>query len=168
MKIKEESDNSSEDEFKEKYINEIREKVRIMKKSNYRTTNFSLIEYFERYDFIPLNKDFLLDCILYDYKENPGRYVLSKGKEIFKSENSFKRSVKHYMSKNNSFIAGPTKKELSLNLKNTCIYLRSVFKKYTSNSMDVTTPIKRCRNSQNNRRNKDFQKSNEKIRKRRL
>ena len=54
MKIKEESDNSSEDEFKKKYINEIRDKVNIMKKSNYRTTNFSLIEYFVRYDFIPL------------------------------------------------------------------------------------------------------------------
>ena len=161
MKIKEESDNSSEDEFKKNYINEIRDKVNIMKKNDYRTSHFSLIEYFVRYDFIPLNKDFLLDCILIDYKKNPGRYVLAKGKEIFKSEISFMRSVKHYMSKNNSFVTGPTKKELSLNLKNTCIYLRSVFKKYTSNSMDVTTPVKMCRNSQNYKRNKDFQiKSN--------
>ena len=54
MKIKEESDNSSEDEFKKNYINEIRDKVNIMKKSNYRTSHFSLIEYFVRYDFIPL------------------------------------------------------------------------------------------------------------------
>ena len=73
------------------------------------------------------------------------------------------RSVKHYMLKNNSFVTGPTKKELSLNLKNTCIYLRSVFKKYTSNSMDVTTPIKMHRNSQNYRRNKDFQINRNKI-----
>ena len=42
------------------FIKEIREKVNIMKNSEYRTINFSLIEYFVNNNFHPLDKEFLI------------------------------------------------------------------------------------------------------------
>lgn len=131
-----------------KFINEITKRVNVMKQSKYRTTNFSLIEYFVNNDFQPLNKNFLILHLMIDFNADPKRYVLAKKNEMFKSEKSFRQSVLHHIRKNDSFREGPGKDQLSLNFENTCIYLRSVYSKYINNSRNVNTPIKIC--SKNN------------------
>ena len=60
MTLREEDDQTVDDERKEAFIKEIKKKVKAMKKSKFRTTNFSLIEYFVDNDFQPLNKNFLM------------------------------------------------------------------------------------------------------------
>ena len=155
MSLKEEEDFNNENNHDIKVINEIKKKVNIMKKSKYRTTNFSLVEYFVNNNFQPLNKDFLIENLLIDYTKNPKRYILSKKNELFKSRETFKQSITHYIRHNNSFKEGPGKYKLSIDLENTLNYIRSVYDKYVNNSKDVKTPFKICRNSIiNERKNK--------------
>ena len=104
------------------YIQEIKRKISMMRKSKYRTTNFSLIEYFVENNFNPLKEDALISKILADYKSNPRKYILSKDKTCFKTEKSFKSSVKLSILKNKSFSKGPRRGELTLNLENTYKY----------------------------------------------
>ena len=156
MTLREEDDQTVDDERKEAFIKEIKKKVKAMKKSKFRTTNFSLIEYFVDNDFQPLNKNFLILNLIQDYNSDPNKYVLSGKKGIFKSEKSFKQSIMHYVRHNNSFEIGPGEGELSINLENTCIYLRSVYTKYITNSPNVKTPIK-----MNNKNKNDVKKEKE-------
>ena len=51
MKLREEDDQTVDDERNKAFIKEIKKKVKAMKKSKFRTTNFSLIEYFVDNDF---------------------------------------------------------------------------------------------------------------------
>ena len=62
------------------YMNEIKEKLKEMKNSQFRTTNFSLIEYFVENNFKPLDEEELISKILDDFKANPNKYVLSNDK----------------------------------------------------------------------------------------
>ena len=159
MQLREEKDEIIVDyENNKALINEIRQKVNVMKKSKYRTSNFSLIEYFVNNNFQPLNLNYLILKLIEDYNSNPERYVLSDNKKIFKSEKTFKQSLIRLARYNNSFEIGPGEGELSLNLKNTLQYLRSVYKKYISNSRDVKTPIKISSNYKNNK--KEIQNNN--------
>ena len=162
MQLREEKDEIIVDyENNKALINEIRQKVNVMKKSKYRTSNFSLIEYFVNNNFQPLNLNYLISKLIEDYNSNPERYVLSDNKKIFKSEKTFKQSLIRLARYNNSFEIGPGDGELSLNLKNTLQYLRSVYKKYISNSRDVKTPIKISGNFKNNK--KEIQNNNIKV-----
>ena len=71
-----------------------------MKRSEYRTTNFSLIEYFAENNFKPLNLNSLVSKLLRDYKSNPKRYVLANDNIPFKSEANFKISIQVSIKKN--------------------------------------------------------------------
>ena len=161
IREEEEDDKTIENERNEAFIKEIRKKVKAMKKSKYRTSNFSLIEYFVDNDFQPLNKNYLILNLIQDYNSNPKRYVLAKKRGIFKSEKSFKQSIMHYVQHNNSFEVGPGEGELSINLENACLYLRSVYTKYLTNSPNVKTPIKfNSKNTINIKKEKEFQNYN--------
>lgn len=127
---------------RQKYINEINEKLSIMKKSQFRTTNFSLIEYFAENNYKPLLKEELITKLLKDYKLNPKKYVIKNDKATFSSERYFKSGIKLAISKNKSFMKGPGLGELSLNLYQTLQYLKSMYKHYTSNSSNISTPYK--------------------------
>ena len=155
MNLFEEDENINNNDNSLKYVNEIKKKVNDMKKSEHRTTNFSLIEYFTKNDFHPLKKNELIKQLLKDYKENPSLFILANKKEIFKNEKSFKNSIIISIKRNNSFIDGPGRGELSLDLEKTCHYLKSVYHKYISNSYDVKTPIK-LYNTDNNKKLKEF------------
>ena len=157
----EENDKSVENERNEAFIKEIRKKVKVMKKNKYRTSNFSIIEYFVENDFQPLNKNYLILNLIQDFNSNRERYVLAGKKGIFKSEKSFKQSIMHYVRNNNSFEVGPGEGELSINLENACLYLRSVYTKYLTNSPNVKTPIKfNSKNTINIKKEKEFQNYN--------
>ena len=161
IREEEEDDKTIENERNEAFIKEIRKKVKAMKKSKYRTSNFSLIEYFVDNDFQPLNKNYLILNLIQDYNSNPKRYVLAKKRGIFKSEKSFKQSIMHYVQHNNSFEVGPGEGELSINLENACLYLRSVYTQYITNSPNVKTPIKfNSKNTINIKKEKEFQNYN--------
>ena len=139
---------------KEKYMKDINLKLSLMKNSKYRTTNFSIIEYFVENNFEPLDEEELITKILKDYKSNPNRYVLSKDKVCFKSERSFKQSIKLSISKNKAFIKGPEIGDLSLNLEKAVQYLKTMYKEYISNSSNVQTPYKIFKNRDKTRSKK--------------
>ena len=122
-------------------IKKIRKRLDIMTKSKYRTTNFSIIEYFSKNNFEPLNVDDIIFSLGVDYKSNPEKYVLANNNH-FKSERTFISSIKNSIGKNKSFVKGPGIGQLSLNLKKTLEYLETMFHKYTNNSKDIKTPIK--------------------------
>ena len=153
----------NKNDFSRNYINEIKKKVNIMNQSKYRTTNFSIIVYFVKNNFLPLNKSILISNLLRDYKASPKSFVISKINSVYKSESTFRRSIRYYIQKNNSFFEGPGKGQLSINLENACYYLRTVFNKYTNNSNDVTTPIKAYNNQKNRNRNGVLNIKNELI-----
>ena len=155
MNLFEEDEKTNNNEDRLKYVNEIKKKVNDMKKSEHRTTNFSLIEYFAKNDFHPLKKNELINKLLKDYKEHPSLFILANKKEIFKNEKSFRNSIIISIKRNNSFIDGPGRGELSLDLEKTCHYLKSVYHKYITNSYDVKTPIK-LYNNENNKKLKEF------------
>ena len=143
MELFEEDEKINDDECNQYYINEIRKMLNVMKKSKYRTTNFSLIEYFAENNFHPLNKKILMNKLLKEYNSNPQKFVVSRGNgKVFNSINTFTRSILYHISNNNSFVSEPDSNELSLDLENTYNYLLSVYNKYTSNSKDVKTPIR--------------------------
>lgn len=124
------------------YINDIKQKLKEMGKSEFRTTNFSLIEYFAENDFNPLYEKDLIDRILSDFKSNPNRYVLSRERGFFKNEKTFLNSVKTSISKNKAFERGPDFGQISLNLESTSQYLKTMYEKYTNNCSNVNTPYK--------------------------
>ena len=65
MQLREEKDEIIVDyENNKALINEIRQKVNVMKKSKYRTSNFSLIEYFVNNNFQPLNLNYLISKLI--------------------------------------------------------------------------------------------------------
>lgn len=132
----------------------IKQKISVMKESQFRTTNFSLIEYFAENNFNPLNEADLIERILSDYKLNPSRYVLSNAKGNFKSERSFLRSVKNSIIRNQSFERGPNLGQLSLNLEKTYHYLKTMYQKYINNSSKIITPYKLFCNSKMTKANK--------------
>ena len=139
-----------------KYVNEIINKVKIMKRSKYRTTNFSIIEYFVQNNFQPLNQEEIILKLLNDYKSNPDRYVLTKINRNFKSALSFQRSIIFSLSTNKSFIVNRYIGRIELNLKNACDYLSSIYSKYVSNSYDVKTPLKLFNNNKFKKNKKDY------------
>ena len=139
-----------------KYVNEIINKVKIMKRSKYRTTNFSIIEYFVQNNFQPLNQEEIILKLLNDYKSNPDRYVLTKINRNFKSALSFQRSIIFSLSTNKSFIVNRYIGQIELNLKNACDYLSSIYSKYVSNSYDVKTPLKLFNNNKFKKNKKDY------------
>ena len=134
------SKNESKKDYKY-YINDINQKLKDMRKSQFRTTNFSLIEYFAENDFNPLYEKDLIDRILSEYKSNPNLYV-TREKGFFKSEKTFLNSVKSSISKNKAFVRGPDFGQISLNLESTSQYLKTMYDKYTNNSSNVNTPYK--------------------------
>ena len=113
-----------------------------MTKSKYRTTNFSLIEFFAFHNFQPLNLESLIVNLVFDYNSNPNKYVLSNENSHFKSQKTFVNSIKSSINKNKSFVKGPEDGQLSLNYKKTLEYLNTMFNKYKSNSKDIKTPVK--------------------------
>ena len=135
-------------------MDSIKQKIIAMKESQFRTTNFSLIEYFAENNFNPLNEKDLIARILSDYKSNPIRYVLSNAQSNFKSEKSFLSSVKNSISRNQSFVKGPNFGQLSLNLEKTYHYLKIMYQKYINNSSKVKTPNKLFNNSKINKASK--------------
>ncbi len=139
----------------------IKQKINVMKESDFRTTNFSLIEYFAENNFNPLNEKELISRILSDYKSNPSRYVLSNSQNNFKSEKSFLSSVKNSISRNQSFERGPNFGQLSLNLEKTYHYLKNMYQKYINNSSKVKTPNKLFNNSKINKVSKPLPTINE-------
>lgn len=133
--------NESKKDYKY-YINDINQKLKEMRTSQFRTTNFSLIEFFAENDFNPLYEKDLIDKIFSDYKSNPNRYVLSGEKGFFKSERTFLNSVKNAISKNKAFERGPDFGQISLNLEKTSQYLKTMYEKYLNNSSNINTPYK--------------------------
>ena len=124
------------------YMNEINQKLHVMKQSQFRSTNFSLIEYFADNKFKPLIQEILIAKLLFDYKKNPNKYVLANDKGTFKSEKNFKSSISSSIARNKAFVKGPGPGELSLNLEKTLQYLNTMFNKYTNNSSNIHTPYK--------------------------
>jgi hypothetical protein len=76
-------------------INRIKKKLDVMTKSKYRTTNFSLIEFFAFHNFQPLNLESLIVNLVFDYNSNPKKYVLSNENSHFKSQKTFVNSIKN-------------------------------------------------------------------------
>ena len=124
------------------YIKKIRNKLEVMTQSKYRTTNFSLIEYFAKHNFQALNIEDLTMILSIDYKANPTKYVLTKDNNHFKSEKTFINSIKTSISKNKAFVKGPGIGQLTLNLPKTLEYLETMYNKYKNNSKDIKTPVK--------------------------
>ena len=123
MQLREEKDEIIVDyENNKALINEIRQKVNVMKKSKYRTSNFSLIEYFVNNNFQPLNQNYLISKLLEDYNANPERYVLSKNKGIFKSAKTFKQTIMRLARYNNSFEIGLGEGRIIFEFKK-CLFL---------------------------------------------
>ena len=129
------------------YKEEIKAKISSMKNSTFRTTNFSLIEYFVENDFKTFKQEKLISLLLNDYKKNPNKYILANDKGNFKNEKSFKTSIKFSICRNKSFIKGPGPDDLSLNLEKTVQYLRAMRLQYERNSSDISTPFKLFNNS---------------------
>ena len=123
-------------------INNIKKKLDVMTKSKYRTTNFSVIEYFAENGFQPLNIELLIISLVMDYKSNPKKYVLSNENTHFKSEKTFESSIKNALKKNKSFVKGPGDGQISLDYQKTLEYLDTMYYKYKNNSRDIKTPIK--------------------------
>lgn len=149
----EEENNSQDEEYKEK----IKEKLLLMEENQYRTTNFSLIEYFSKNDFKPLIQEELVAKLLKKYNENPSRFVTASDIRSFKSEKNFKNSIYTSISRNKSFIKGPGTGEISLDLKKTYQYLNTIYRSYISNSKYAGTPNKllKKKNPTNIKRNKN-------------
>ena len=141
MELFEENEINDENYSGIDYINEIRTRVNKMKRSKYRTTNFSIIDYFVKNNFHPLNKRNLITNLLNDYKASPNSFI-SQVNSLIKTENDFKRSILMYIKYNNSFYEGPGKDHISIKLENAYYYLVSVFNKYVTNSIDLRTPYK--------------------------
>ena len=139
---------------KNQAINQIKRKLDVMSKSSFRTTNFSLIEYFALNNFQPINIGIVIVHLVQDYKSNPNKYVLSNEIGHYKSEKTFENSVKNAIKKNKSFIKGPGDGELSLDFQKTLEYLETMFNKYKNNSKDIKTPIKLSRKRKNNENKK--------------
>ena len=133
------------------YKDEIKEKISSMQNSSFRTTNFSIIEYFVKNDFNPFNQEELITLLLKDYRNNPSKYVLANDKGQFKNEKSFKGSINSSISRNKSFVKGPGQNDLSLNLEKTVEYLRAI--QYPLNSLYVSN----SKSNKRNRRNNNFQ-----------
>jgi len=146
---------ASKDTATEIFINDIKQKIRVMKRSQYRTTNFSLIEYFADNNFKPLNLQTLVSKIIRDYKSNPKRYVLAHDNVPFKSEANFKMSIQSSIKRNKVFFRGPVVGMLSVNLKRVSQYLNTMYGRYISNSKDVKTPIKMFHKKTNNKEIQD-------------
>ena len=123
-------------------ISRINKKLKDMEKSQFRTTNFSIIQYLAKNRFKPLKQDDIINRLLEDYKQDPKKYILSNEKTNFKNINTFKSSILVSISKNKSFEKDSENGKIWLNLKNTCQYLQAMYRKYTSNSRDITTPNK--------------------------
>mgnify|MGYP006916216801 FL=1 len=123
-------------------INSIKKKLDVMTKSKYRTTNFSVIEFFAFHNFQPLNMESLILNLVVDYNSNPNKYVLSNEISHFKSQKTFENSIKNSINKNKSFVKGPGDGQLSLNYQKTLEYLNTMFNKYKTNSRDIKTPVK--------------------------
>ena len=123
-------------------ITDIKKKLDVMTRSKYRTTNFSVIEYFSQNNFQPLNIDLLIITLVLDYKSNPKKYVLSNESSHFKSEKTFESSIKNALNKNKSFVKGPGDGQISLDYQKTLEYLDTMYNKYKNNSKDIKTPIK--------------------------
>ena len=113
-----------------------------MRRSEYRTTNFSIIEYFAKNDFKPLFLKDLITQLLKDYKLNPKKYVLAHENTPFKSLTNFKLSIQSSIKRNKVFFQGPGAGQISVNLKKAKHYLNTMYGKYINNSKDVKTPIK--------------------------
>ena len=147
------------------YINEINQKLSVMRKSQFRTTNFSLIEYFADNNYKPLIQETLITKLLFDYKKNPKKYVLSNERSSFKSEKNFKSSIMLSISRNKAFIKGPGNGELSLNLEKTLQYLRTMYRQYTNNSTNIHTPYKIFHQKNKPSRNNNVQSPGKSIKK---
>ena len=123
-------------------INLINNKLKDMENSQFRTTNFSIIQFFSQNNFKPLNQEEVIKRLLEDYKNNPTKYVLSNEKSNFKNISTFKSSILGSISKNKAFIKDSKNGIISLDLEKTEQYLKAVYRQYTSNSKDVITPQK--------------------------
>ena len=123
-------------------INRINNKLKDMENSQFRTTNFSLIQFFSQNNFKPLNQEEVIKRLLEDYKENPTKYVLSHEKSNFKNISTFKSSIISSISRNKAFIKDSKNGLISLDLEKTEQYLKAIYRQYTSNSRDVFTPQK--------------------------
>ena len=141
-----EDDNSQDKKIKEEII----EKLSIMKDNEFCTTNFRLIQIFAENGFKAFKIDDLTTKLLNDYNENPKKFVLTNCKGTIKSQKNLRNSINLSIARNKSFIKGPGIGQLSLNLEKTNEYLNSMFKKYTTNSKNVITPIKIPRNNKKN------------------
>ena len=64
MELLEKNEMNDKNDFSINYINEIKKKVNIMKKNTYRTVNFSIIVYFVKNNFHPLNKEILISNLI--------------------------------------------------------------------------------------------------------
>ena len=139
-------------------IREIKQKISAMKNSQFRTTNFSLIEFIVDNDFKPLIIEEITKKLIKDYKSNPKKYILSSDKGSFKSESTFKKSIIMSISRNKAFIKGPGNGQLSLNLNKTLQYLNTMYKQYINNSTQIKTPYKLFSHKSKNKikRNTDF------------
>ncbi len=138
------------------YIKEINQKISAMKNSQFRTTNFSLIEFFVANNFRPLIIEEIVSKLLKDYKSNPKKYILSNDKGSFKSEKNFKKSIYLSIARNKAFIKGPGSGQLSLNLCKTVQYLNTMYKQYICNSTQIKTPYKLFSNKRSNNRISSF------------
>ena len=123
-------------------IIKIKRKLDVMTRSQYRTTNFSIIELFSDNNFQPINIKLAIIHLVSDYKSNPKKYVLSRENSHYKSEKTFEKSIRNAINKNKSFEKGPGDGFLSLNLIKALEYLDTMYNKYKSNSKDIKTPIK--------------------------
>ena len=132
-------------------INKIKKKLEIMTRSRYRTTHFSLIEFFAGNNFQPISQPSLIEHLVFDYRLDPDKFVLSNENGNFKSEKTFIMSIKKAIKKNRSFVTGPGE-QLSLDFKKTLEYLETMYPKYKNNSKDIKTPLKLSR--RNNRESK--------------
>ena len=126
---------------KNEIIQAMESKLKDMKKNKYRTTNFAIILYFIEKNREKILLSELIKKIKYDFEIEDKIFISSKTKKPFKSTKNLVSSIVGSISRNKSFHKEKKDKEIYLSIiyENALKYLEKMYKKYISDSADVTS-----------------------------
>ena len=122
-------------------LKEINDLLKEMEKNEHRTTNFAIILYLSRHKDNKMLLSKIKEKIKKDYKNNNSLFLKSKKNEEFKSESQLQLSISGSISRNKSFIVEQKydDKLISLQYDKALEYLKKQYKKYVSETSDITS-----------------------------
>ena len=122
-------------------LKEINDLLKEMEKNEHRTTNFAIILYLSRHKDNKMLLSKIKEKIKKDYKNNNSLFLKSKKNEEFKSESQLQLSISGSISRNKSFIVEQKydDKLISLQYDKALEYLKKQYKKYISETSDITS-----------------------------